>query len=128
MASGKVVGSQLPFDLGLGSSYSNADTCKHVVNQNIVFVTLANPVSGERAWHLLGLLDALRHQMLTPDLFGLLLHVADKLFREFALIQSKVEVACCEGGWFEASTGQSEWCYVSGVAWWTMVEVGETHG
>ena len=86
MASSKVVVRQWPFDLGLDSSYSNADTCKHIVHQNILYVTLANPVSNEHAWHLLGLLDALRHQMLAPDLFGLLLNVADKLFREFNVI------------------------------------------
>jgi hypothetical protein len=99
MASGEVIIGQRPFDLGLGSRYSNADACEHVVHQNIVYVTLANQVSDEHAWHLLGLLDTLG-QTLAPDLFGLLLNVNDKLLREFAIVQSKVEVACCAGhGW-----------------------------
>ena len=104
MASGKVLVSQWPFDLGLCSRYSNADACKHVVHQNIVYVTLANQVSDEHAWHLLGLFDALR-QTLASDLFGLLLDVADKLFREFTIVHSKVEVACCEGGGSRGARG-----------------------
>ena len=80
MASGEVVISQRPFDLGLGSRDSNANTCEHVVHQNIVYVALANQVSDEYAWNLLGLLDTLG-QTLTPDLFGLLLNVTDQLLR-----------------------------------------------
>ena len=70
--------------------------------------------SDEHAWHLLSLPDAVR-QRLPLDLFGLLLNVADKLFREFNIVQSKVEVACCEEG-----GSRRAWCRAtgSGVTSW----------
>lgn len=106
MAGGEVVISQCPFDLGLGSRYSSADACKHVVHQNIVYVALANQVSDQHAWRLLGLLDTLR-QTFAPDLLGLLLNVADKLFREFTIVQRKIEVACCASGGERRARGRA---------------------
>ena len=49
--------------------------------------TLANEVSDEHSWQL-GLLDVLR-QALPLDLLGLMLNVANKLFRELPIVQSK---------------------------------------
>ena len=94
MASRIVVVSRWPFNLSLGSRSVTA--MRMHVSMLYIKTALAHQVSDEHAWNLLSLLEALR-QTLAPDLFALLLNVADKLFRECAIVQSRIEVACCEG-------------------------------
>ena len=94
MTGGKVFVCQWPLYLGLGPRYGNTDAGEHVVHQHIVDMALADQVPDEHAWGLVCLLDTLR-QTLPADLFRLLLHIANELFGEFAVIQGKGQVARC---------------------------------
>ena len=79
MARSIVLVSQWPFDLCLCSRDRSTNTSEHVVHQDVVDMALADQIPDEHLRRLFGLLDPLR-QTLSANLFGLLLHVANKLF------------------------------------------------